>query len=293
MMRLTLKSVLLLMGLAAQVAMAADKDALVVFVSILPQKFMVERIGAGHVDVEVMVGPGQSPATYEPLPRQMAKLSRAALYYRIGVQFETAWMDRLVANNPRMRVLDAREGIALRTMEPAGGHHRNQAHSDAEGADPHIWLSPRRMLRMAERLRDTLIELAPEQAAAFRANHQRLHRELVQLDQALGEQLAPLKGRRFMVYHPSWGYFADDYQLQQVAIEAEGKEPGARSLVRLIEQARRERVRTIFVQPQFAQGQAKALARAVGARVVAIDPLAADYFANMRRVARAIAGGAR
>lgn len=295
-LRFTLKAILLLALLFAQTATAVEQEPLSIFVSILPQKFLVERIGAEHVDVEVMVGVGQNPVTYEPLPQQMVKLSKAALYYRIGVQFETAWMGQLMANNPQLRLLDAREGIALREMEPAGGHHHDYDHShshEEERADPHIWLSPRRMLQMAERLTDVLIQLAPEHASSFRANHQQLQDELDQLDQALQAQFAPLKGRRFMVFHPSWGYFADDYRLQQVPIEAEGKEPGAKSLVRLIEQARREQVTTVFVQAQFAQGQAKALAEAVGARVVAIDPLAVDYIANMHRVAKAISGASR
>jgi len=264
-------------------------EPLSVYVTILPQKFFVQRLGGEHVQVSVMVGPGQSPETFEPLPRQMAVLSRAALFYRIGVPFEDAWMDTVQSANPRIALLDARQGLTLREMEPAGGHHHDYDHRHAdERGDPHIWLDPANVRIMIGHLRDQLIALDPAHASAYRENHARFQQELVELEQEIRTLLNPLKGRRFMVFHPSWGYFADAFGLHQLPIESEGKEPGARTLKRLIEQARAERVRVIFVQRQFSQDQASALADAMGARLVSLDPLAESYLENMRQVARAI-----
>lgn len=270
---------------------AMGGEPLSVYVSILPQKYLVQRVGGDHVRVSVMVGPGQSPATFEPRPRQMAGLARARLYYRIGVPFESVWMDRIRAANPRMSILDARDGIRLRPIDSAGGAGDHGHAGDGRPRDdPHIWLSPALVKIMAARLRDRLIELDPGHEADYRANTRAFIDDLSRLQQRIRQRLAGLKNRSFMVFHPSWGYFADEFGLRQIPIESEGKAPGASTLARLMDQARRQRVGMIFVQPQFGQTQARALAQSVGARLVTIDSLAEDYIDNLQRVAAAIAG---
>ncbi|PLX62839.1 metal ABC transporter solute-binding protein, Zn/Mn family [Sedimenticola selenatireducens] len=286
-MHLIIRTLLISLLLAFGTVVSAEP--LSVYVTILPQKFFVQRLGGEHVRVSVLVGPGQSPETFEPLPRQMAVLSRAALFYRIGVPFEDAWMDTVKSANPRIALLDARRGLTLREMEPAGGHrHDNDHRHTHEQGDPHIWLDPANVRVMIGHLRDQLIALDPPHASAYRENHARFHQELLELEQEIRTLLSPLKGRRFMVFHPSWGYFADAFGLQQMPIESEGKEVGARTLKQLIEQARAEQIRVIFVQRQFSQSQASALAAETGARLVSLDPLAESYIENMRQVARAI-----
>jgi len=271
---------------------AAGAESLSVFVSIQPQKNFVERVGGDHVRVSVMVGPGQSPATFEPRPRQMANLARARLYYRIGVPFELVWMDRIRAINPQLSVLDAREGIRLRPIEAAGG--QAEAHGHVAGKrshdDPHIWLSPALVKIMAARLRDRLIELDSAHEGAYRANTEAFIADLSRLQQQIRQRLAGVKSRDFMVFHPSWGYFADEFGLRQIPIESEGKAPGASTLAQLMDQARQQQIGMIFVQPQFSQTQARALAQSVGARLVTIDSLAEDTIQNLHRVAAAIAG---
>ncbi|MCW8906633.1 MAG: zinc ABC transporter substrate-binding protein [Sedimenticola sp.] len=279
-------SLLLLLLVPFSCALATP---LSVYVSILPQKYIVERVGGEHVRVTVLVGPGQSPETFEPRPRQMAGLGEAALFYRIGVPFEEAWIDTIRSTNPRMALLDARQGVTLREMEPAGGHHHDfDHHHAAHQPDPHIWLDPANVRVMATHLRDQLVVLDPQHADQYRANHDRLAEELTVLEKRLRDQLAPYKGRKFMVYHPSWGYFADAFGLRQLPIESEGKEPGAHTLARLIGEAQKQGVRVVFVQRQFALRQARALAGQIGARLVSLDPLAEDYLVNLQRIADAI-----
>jgi zinc transport system substrate-binding protein len=267
-----------------------------VFVSVLPLETFVERLGGERVAVEVMVPPGHSPATYEPTPRQMADLADAELYVRVGVPFERAWMDRIEAINPAMVVLDARDGIALRLHagheHEIGAHDPGQATEEAE-LDPHVWTSPRLVAPMAAGIRDALIRLDPMHRDLFEDNYRGLVADLSALDRDLQKLLQPLEHRRFMVFHPAWGYFAEAYGLEQVAIERAGKEPGAKALAALIGQARREGVKVIFVQPQFNRRAAEQVARAIGGRVETIDPLAPDYFANLRRAAALIAGADR
>jgi zinc transport system substrate-binding protein len=211
---------------------------------------------------------------------------------RIGVGFEDAWMPRLLAANPDLRVLDAREGIELHAEDEHAGHHDHDDHDHGD-IDPHIWTSPRRVKVMAARIRDALIELAPGHAGAFDANFDRFAADLDALDSAIRARLAGLENRRFMVYHPAWGYFAEDYGLEQVAIERAGKEPGARALTTLIDQARREGIRIIFTEPQFNPASAKQVAAAIDGQVAVIDPLSGDYIANLQRVADLISEAGR
>lgn len=270
-------------------------DRLQVFVSVLPQQILAERIGGQHVAVSLMVGPGRSPETYEPTPRQMAGVATARLYYRIGVPFEQVWMPRIREVNPALTVLDARDGIELREMEPAGGHHHDYdpGHAHEGSRDPHIWLSPPLIKIMAGRLRDRLVALDPDHQADYRANCNRLLAELDRLDSAIRARLQGIARREFMVFHPSWGYFADTYKLRQIPIESSGKEPGARTLARLIREAKEKGIRVIFVQQQFSQRQARTLAEAIGGTVAVIDPLSPEYPENLLRVADAIAEGSR
>jgi len=295
-------------------------EPLRVFASVVPVQTFVERIGGKHVDARVMVRPGFNPHTYDPTPQQISALAGAALYVRTGVPFEKAWMARIQSANPGMQVFDSRDGIVLRALQahsldepghdaehtdepghdPVHGshasrddhdkhdHHAAERNHDHE-QDPHVWVSPPLVRHMVGGIRDKLAELAPEHAEAFARNHDTFVEELAALDRELHALLDPLPSRRFMVFHPAWGYFADAYGLTQVPIEREGKEPGARALVALINQAIRENIKVVFVQPQFDKRSAAQVARAIGGVVIAIDPLAADYVDNLRRAGREFA----
>ncbi len=279
---------------------AAAPPPVRVFVSVLPQKTFVERIGGDRVQVQVMVQPGASPHTYDPSPRQVAALAEADLYLAIGVNFEAAWMGRIRATNPGMTILDTAQGLRRRTLE-AHDHgdeaehqadqqrgHDAESHPDHQ-ADPHIWTSPPMVKQMAARIRDALTDLDPAGGPTYAAGYATFAAELDALDAEIRARLADLPSRRFMVFHPAWGYFADAYGLTQVTIEHEGKEPGPKALAALIDQARREQVRVIFVQPQFSRKAAAQVAAAIGGRVEVMDPLAADYVANLRQVAQVLA----
>jgi zinc transport system substrate-binding protein len=298
-MRVTLLLIL------SMVVTTAQAEPLRVFASVLPIKTFVEKVGGEHVDARSMVRPGYSPHTYEPTPQQIAALAGTRLYVRTGLPFEEAWMPRIRSTNPSMEVLDARSGMDLRKIEAhdhgeeahdhGHDHHHDHRHGETQAhgtdePDPHLWTSPPLAARIAERIRDRLSALDPENAADYERNHHAFVAELEALDREIHALLDPLEHRRFMVFHPAWGYFADNYGLTQVPIEREGKEPGAKALAALIEQARRERVRVVFVQPQFDTRLAARIAEAIGGGVVVVDPLAADYVDNLRSVAQQFAG---
>ncbi|MBK1720104.1 metal ABC transporter solute-binding protein, Zn/Mn family [Thiocystis violacea] len=305
-----MRHLLLLLSLAAPLAQAAEPVR--VFVSVLPQQTFVEQLGGPAVRVESLVRPGFSPHTYEPTPNQIARLADADLFIGIGLPFEAAWMERLRAVNPDIRVLDLGDGIERRPMEVhdhdegegrTGDHadhsdhdHDRTSHPPAAAEselDPHIWTSPLLVKTMGERIASALAELDPARSSQYAANLAAFQSELDTLDRDIRAQLVGLKHRRFMVFHPAWGYFAEAYGLTQIPIEKEGKDPGPRSLKALIDQARAREVRVIFVQPQFSRKSADQVARAIGGRVEVIDNLSPDYFENLRRVARVIAESER
>ncbi|WP_319522840.1 metal ABC transporter solute-binding protein, Zn/Mn family [uncultured Desulfosarcina sp.] len=282
----------------ASTAAAADK--LPVFVSIVPQKFFVQQIGKDLVDVQAMVQPGASPATYEPKPRQMAALSGAKIYFSIGVPFEKAWLDKIAAANPQMTVVHTDDGIEKIPMA-AHHHHEDHAGKDGEekhhaddhekghhghtGLDPHIWLSPP-LVRIQARTITTALQTAdPAHRDVYDANFRDFAGRIDQLDNDLRDTLAGRFGMSFMVFHPAWGYFAHAYGLKQMPIEIEGKDPKPARLQALIEHAREHNIHVIFVQPQFSTKSAELIAREIDGQVVAANPLAEDWMANLRQVA--------
>jgi len=285
---------------------APGPDPLSVFVSVVPLQTIVARIGGDQVRVRALVQAGQNPHSYEPTARQVADLAGAGLLVRVGVPLEDAWLPRIRATNPGLQVLDMRDGLTLRRNDRVeaglgagggldhGGHDNDSDHDHDHGhggLDTHVWTSPPLVKSMGAAIRDALSDLRPGQAALFSANYERLAADLDALDADIRLRLKPLQVRRFLVFHPAWGYYADTYGLTQVAIEFEGKEPGPRALAGLIDAARAAGVRVVLVQPQFSPRAAQQVAQAIGGRVESVDPLAADYFGTLRRVTEVIAGG--
>jgi zinc transport system substrate-binding protein len=255
-----------------------------VFVSILPQKYFVERIGGEYVKVEVMVKSGESPATFNPNPKKMSRLSQAKLYFSIGVPFETIWIERIQSIHSNLHIVPLHSNV----QKISSDDHEN--HSHASG-DPHIWTSPTKVKAMAKIIKETLVLAEPQQEKFFNDNLQAFNKDLDALDQDIRKILAKNPNRYFMVFHPAWTYFAEDYGLEQVSIEENGKEPGARSMQKIIEKGKKLGVKVIFVQEQFSLSIARKIAKLLGATVRVIDPLAEDYLENMRRTAIAISGG--
>ena len=273
----------LLVSFLSSGAHAAEK--LPVFVSIVPQKYFVEKIGAKLVDVSVMVKPGASPATYEPKPRQMVAISRTRIYFSIGVPFEKAWMKKISATHPGMRVVPTDHGINKIPLT----EHRHQdegKHPEHGILDPHIWLSPTLVMIQARTILKALQEVDPAHGPEYEINYKAFISQLSDLDVELKNTFSGVQGLEFMVFHPSWGYFANTYGLKQVSIEIAGKAPKPAQLKELIEHAKKNGIKFIFVQPQFSAKSAQLIAREIGGQVIFTDPLAEDWAGNLRAVAR-------
>lgn len=292
-----------------------DTGKLRVFVSILPQKYFVERIGGELVDVAVMVAPGMNPSSYDPLPGQMSALAAAEMYFRIGVPFEDVWISRIKRNYPNLAIIDTRKNITLRRMETVHTiteqtrpdslsadsvavythlaieqEHDDHTHTHESGRyDPHIWLNPDFVKIQAETICDALCDAAPAHEREFRKNLEAFHSELDRLSNDITTELSGITNKSMLVFHPAWGYFTDRFGLKQIPVEIEGKEPGPAQLAAIIDFARRENIDIIVVQSQFSTRLAETIASEINGTVLQIDPLAEHYSKNLREAAKAIA----
>lgn len=259
--------------------MEESTDKIGVVVSILPQEEFVKSVGGNRVNITVMIPPGASPHTYEATPEQMVKLSKAKMYVKVGspFEFEIAWLDKLIAINKDMLVVDCSKNIELiQSSDP-----------DEPGMDPHIWTSVHNASIMVRNICDGLVQIDPANKAFYEENRDAYLEKLDALDKDIRSTLDGITSRSFIVYHPAWGYFARDYGLQQLSIEQGGKEPKAAYMARLITEAKANNIKVIFVSPQFDVRNAETIATEIEGRVVIIDPLARNYLDNMRMVAKA------
>jgi zinc transport system substrate-binding protein len=269
-----------------------ERDKLDVFVSITPQAYFVDKIGGQFVKTDILVNPGQSPETYEPTLRQMTNLADCDVFFRIGLPFENHLLRKVSESIPRLNISNSVESIKLRVMDDVHGddftHDTNETHG---ATDPHVWLDPLLVKVVAENIFNELNRIDPEHKDIYTENLTAFLKELDSLDKKIEVTLEPYKGRSFIVFHPILGYFADRYGLNQIAVEIDGKEPGARQLVTLIDIAKKENVKTIFVQPQFSTKSARRIAESINGTVKTLDALAYDYINNMETIARKLAEG--
>lgn len=273
-----------------------------VAVSVPPQAYFVRRIGGPHVQVEVMIPPGYSHVDYPLTPRKMVVLSNADLYVKVGhpgFEFEARQVDPFLAQRPAVRVVDMARGMRFLDtasaegnghvdLEPEDGDHHGHEHG---GSDPHVWVAPATVAVAAANIAKGLAAADPAHAGEYRANLRRFLADVQELDREIRARLGTGPagaGRAFLVYHPTWGYFADQYGLTQIAIESEGREPSAARLIALIERARQEGVTVIFVQEGFPRKSAQVIAEEIGAQVVTADPQRYDWLDNLREVAAAM-----
>ena len=257
-----------------------------VLVSVAPYKFFVEAIAGKTLNVGLLVPAGTSFHHFEPTPKQMLAACSADLWFRMGESFETRLIQVLKSHCPNMQIFDLREGLNL-IEDP---HHAcHECCASESSADLHIWLNPLLVKIQVERIAKELIQLYPEHQEEFQKRLQTLQQELVDLDQHIKTLLEPLKNRTIMVSHPAYAYFAKTYNLTQLPIEYEGKDPSPRQLTEILNKARAAKITTIFIQPQHSSKGAYLIAKELNAKVVTLDPYAENYFVMMNEIAKSFA----
>jgi len=265
----------------SETPLAGDTRTQTVLVSINPYKYLVDRISGETLKVVVLVPPGANMHTFEPTPKQMMQVSQADLWFRMGETFEEKALASLQSYNQSLKVEDLRDGIDL-ICSPS---HESCPHC-REGCDLHFWLDPLIMKQQAKKIAQTLTKVYPENAKRYEENLNELTSELDHLDEEIRTMLTPLKNRKFFVSHAAFTYFAKQYNLVQMALEFEGRDPTPQQLTRILEMARKNQVKTIFIQQQFHNKGARLVAQEIGAQLVEVDPYADDYILEMRKIAK-------
>jgi len=269
-------------------------------VSIIPQKTFLDAIVGEHLSSEVMVGKGQSPHTYEPKPSQMSALEGAKVYFSIGVEFEDVWLPKFEAINKNLKIVDSGAGIERIEMakHEHEEHHDHDSHDEGmadehkhEGSDPHIWLSPANAKIISKNMLKGVVAIDPKNQESYEANYEKLIQKLDALDEEIKKILSDVpQNSKFIVFHPSFGYFAKEYGLVQVPLEIDGKTPKAKDIAKIIEEVKENSVKVVIAQPEFTEKYANIIAKESGAKVISISPLSPQYFENLIFLAKTISG---
>lgn len=258
--------------------LTAVVDAAEVLVTIAPHKYFVEKIGGDTVTVNVVVPSGASSHTFEPTPKQALAAGRSEIWFRIGEPFEKTLLNALQSQKRTIEVVDFRDGVEMIC-------HHGGCCCHGDGGDLHTWLSPRLAKQQAAVIAKTLSAHYPAHKELYATNLKAFQDELDALDREISEALKPRKSRVIMVSHPAYAYFARDYDLQQLPVEFEGRDPSPRQLTRLLDQAKKNEIQVIYTQPQHSDKGARLIAKELGATIIVLDPYAENYSENMRKMA--------
>ncbi|MFZ3150023.1 MAG: zinc ABC transporter substrate-binding protein [Methanothrix sp.] len=264
---------------ASAIASSADSSGIAsgkikVATTIAPLGDFVKAVGGEKVEVTVVVPPGAEPHTFEPTPSLMMDMAKTDLYVMNGAGLEF-WMDKLLQAN-KMIVVDSSQGIALI--------------QESEGEmDPHVWISLRNAAMQVKNICSGLIAVDPANKDYYIKNREDYLQKLQSLDEELNQTFAGKDCRIFIVHHPAWTYFAQDYSLRQVPLMENEKEPGPKYLGEVIDLARQNNITTIFVEPEYNPKTAEVIAREMNASIVTLDPLAKNYLENQAYAGREIA----
>lgn len=253
-----------------------------VFVSILPQRFLVDQIGGDQVSVNVMVKPGQSPETFEPSPRLMSLYSKSDVYFTIGLPFEQVWIDRVASLNNSVSIVKTQVS-AEKMMNTSNGNDDDHGHHHE--LDPHTWLSSTLFLQQAKIVLQYLKQQRPERKSYFELNYNRLESEVNVINGHNQQMFKNNNKHTFITFHPAFSYFAQQYGLTQLSIEVDGKEPSARQIAKIINLIQDKDIKYLLIEKQFNQVIPKTIAHSIDAELLIIDPLALDYLVNMRDIA--------
>jgi zinc transport system substrate-binding protein len=288
--------------LSLSITVTAHAKPFPVFVSIPPQKWLVEQIGGDLVNTQVLLDKGQDPHTYQPSPEKITALFRSRLYFIIGMPFEREIEKKITSNKKTgIQLIDTTKKIKkipiLSSDHHHHNHHEHEKHDEydeyendkkQEHADPHVWLDPRNGKIMAAAIAEALATADSEHTELYQQNLTKLNKRLTLLHQELSQQLAPFKGATFYVFHPAFGYFAHAYGLHQQAVEREGKAPTPKQLYALVKQAKADKVKVLFVQPQFDKKNALTVTQAIKGELVELDSLTENIEHNLKKMATAI-----
>lgn len=280
------KIVILMLALLLVGCSQKDSNKVKVAVSIIPQETFVNKIAGDLVDVVVMIPPGYSPANYEPSPKHMADFDGSLVYFTVDVAAEAHIISSV--NNGHMKIVDLADHVddvyPARYFEETDEGVVLEHDHDHEGRDPHMWLSPKRAILMIELIKEELVILDPDNKATYETNALDYINEIKAVDVELTELFEQYQEKSFLIYHPSYGYFADDYDLEMISIEKEGKEATIKGIEEVIELAIEKHIKVVFYQEEFDGQQAEIVAKEIGGTTVKVAPLSGEYIKELQNI---------
>lgn len=255
--------------------------------TIAPVADLVERLAGEDLGVHVLLPQGNTPESYEPTPQDLISLGESASYLYVGnLGFEIAWVERIRALYPELRLVRLDEGLEHNLC--ASGHHHSPEHLH----DPHYWMSFGGIKVMARNVAKALKQEFPERNdyvdSAYRPLELRLDSLLTGQGRRAGVETPG--ERAFVIYHPSLSYYAEEIGIKQLVIEQDGKEPSPAQISRLINEAKALGVRYVLVQQEFNPLLTESIAREIGAQTIVIHPLQRDWLTELERVHRLLSG---
>lgn len=262
----------------------SNSNKITVTVGIEPQKFFVEKIGGDKVEISVLVKSGMSPENFEPLPSQILDVSYSKIYYKIGMPFEEILIKNFPKSNSSLKIIDTSKDIKFRNSESSATVFENgELHSNHNHGlyDPHIWLSLELVKKQAETIYNSLYEIDPINKNFYKKRYSSFLNEIDSVKNIIDDSFNIIKNKVVLVYHPAWGYFCDDFNLRQVPVEFEGKEPGIKDLSKIITFVKRNNIKYILAESQNNSPALNSIAEELGVKIIKHDPLSSNYFENL------------
>ncbi|PIF05425.1 MAG: zinc ABC transporter substrate-binding protein [Draconibacterium sp.] len=264
---------------------ATNENTMAVTVSILPEKTFIEEIAGNDFKINILIPPGTSPEAGNLLPSQLKDIARSQVWFRMGhIGFEYSWREKIEQANPKMKVVDLSEGLDLIKK----GEHHNNDFIHGAGIDPHIWLSPKLVKQIAGKIYQELAAINPKGAEKYKTNYERFLSKVNALDNEISKKLNDYQGRKIIVFHPSLSYYARDYGLDQWALESGGKEPALQHMAKVVEMAKKENIKVIYIQSEFDRENARVFAEEIDGKIIQVSPLDPNWFENLRDMTRNI-----
>jgi zinc transport system substrate-binding protein len=255
----------------------------IVLVSILPQKTFVEKIAGDDFEISILIPHGANPTTYSILPAQMAEISDASIWFRMGyVGFELSWADKIIQTNPEMKVVDLSKGLDLIAAR------KDESTGELTGVDPHIWLSPTLVKKMVRTIRDELIVLRPDRTEVYNLAYQQYMKEIDEADLQVKQLFKGFEGRKFISFHPSLSYFAREYGIEQFSFQQMGKEPTPSQVANLVNIARADNIKVIYIQSDFDRENARMFVQEIDGEIIQVWPLNPEWSENLIEMGRLI-----
>lgn len=248
--------------------------------TIEPVSFIVREITGNDFTITTLLPPGVSPETYEPTPKQIIDAANAEIFFTIDLlDFEKVVAAKII-DNTDVNVVRLSMDVPLRY----GEHMCQKEHDhDHNGVDPHIWTSIDCLKIMAENAYESIHSMYPD-SIKYMNNYINLIEKLDFADYTINAKIQQSDIKYFLIYHPSLSYYADDYNIQQVALEVDGKEPSADRIKSVIAQAKQDSIKVILYQQNLSSSVVKTVAEDIGAQAIAFDPLEGDVIENLLRI---------